>query len=164
MNSIHIKKHLGLTFALLLSLCSVLRSQQMPSDSVVHAFLDAWHQASADANFEAYFGAISDRGIFVGTDEREVWTKEEFIEFAKPYFDQGKAWEFYQVGRNIYRPIRDIPYLWFDEVLTTWMGICRGSGVISYDVSNDRLFLEHYVLSITIPNEKIEAVLDAVQD
>ena len=39
------------------------------------------------------------------------------------------------------------------------MGVCRGSGVIDFD--NAEFKIEHYVLSLTIPNDDIQAVIDA---
>ena len=42
-------------------------------------------------------------------------------------------------------------------VLDTWMGVCRGSGVVK-KVNGDWK-IEHYVLSLTVPNENINAVV-----
>src|SRR5262245_8515111 len=60
----------------------------------VHFLLDNWHRAAAKADFKAYFDAIADDGIFIGTDATENWNKKAFEAFAKPYFDRGKAWNF----------------------------------------------------------------------
>lgn len=72
---------------------------------------------------------MADDAIYIGADKTELWSKEQFQAFAKPYFDAGKAWSFKVVSRNIYfSKTGDVA--WFDELLNTWMGVCRGSGVL----------------------------------
>ena len=39
------------------------------------------------------------------------------------------------------------------------MGTCRGSGVL--EKTNDSWKIKHYVLSVTIPNDDIQKVIDA---
>jgi hypothetical protein len=51
---------------------------------------------------------------------------------------------------------------WFDEVLDTWMGLSRGSGVII--LTSDGWKIKHYVLSVTVPNEDIKAVIEAKKE
>ena len=118
--------------------------------------MDAWHQAASNADYSRYFDAFTPDGIFVGTDATEHWTKTEFQDFAKPYFDRGKAWDFKAVERHIYFS-KNQKTVWFDELLSTWMKGCRGSGVL---VKTDGTWkIKHYVLSTTIPNEHIDAVI-----
>lgn len=70
--------------------------------------------------------------------------------FAKPYFDKGKAWSFTALERHIYLS-KDQKTAWFDELLSTQMKICRGSGVL---IKVGKIYkIQHYVLSMTIPNE-----------
>lgn len=122
----------------------------------INEVLDLWHKNAAETNFDAYFNAMSKNSIFIGTDASEVWTVDEFKAFSKPYFDRGKAWEFVPVARNIYIDL-DANLVWFDELLDTWMGVCRGSGVLKkYENS---WLIEHYVLSVTVPNETIDEVI-----
>ena len=85
--------------------------------------------AAAEANFDAYFGKMDTISVFIGTDASENWTKKEFSDFSKPYFDKGKAWDFKTLERNIYVNTSG-DFVWFDELLNTWMGTCRGSGVL----------------------------------
>ena len=110
----------------------------------LHIFLNNWHQSAAEAHFDGYFNAIADDGIFIGTDAKENWSKEQFKVFAKPYFDRGKAWNFKVIQRNIYFS-KDQKIVWFDELLTTQMKICRGSGVIQK--TKDGWKIKHYVFS-----------------
>lgn len=122
----------------------------------INEVLDTWHLNAAAANFEAYFEAMSNESVFVGTDAAEVWNVQEFKAFSKPYFDKGKAWSFTAVDRNVYVNT-DGKIAWFDELLNTWMGVCRGSGVLKK--TSGVWKIEHYVLSVTVPNENIQEVV-----
>ncbi|MBS7787621.1 nuclear transport factor 2 family protein [Flavobacterium sp. CYK-55] len=129
---------------------------QNKTTSEIDALLNQWHKDAAVANGEAYFGAMADEGIFIGTDATENWNKKQFQAFAKPYFDKGKAWDFKPFQRHIYLSA-DEKTAWFDELLDTWMKICRGSGVLQKVGNNWKIM--HYVLSTTIPNDNIDAVV-----
>jgi len=117
--------------------------------------LDSWHKDAAEANFDPYFNAMTDNSIFIGTDASENWNKTNFKNFSKPFFDKGQAWSFIAIERNIY-VYNDGKMAWFDELLDTWMGVCRGSGVLVKEENTWKI--EHYVLSLTIPNENIQDV------
>lgn len=121
----------------------------------INKVLTEWHKAAADANFDAYFGKMTKDAVFIGTDASENWQNKDFKEYCKPYFDNGKAWSFTAIERNVYNKDKNIA--WFDELLKTQMGICRGSGVVKK--VNGQWKIAHYVLSITIPNEKIKEVI-----
>ncbi|GAA0871559.1 nuclear transport factor 2 family protein [Gangjinia marincola] len=117
--------------------------------------LENWHEAAAEADFDAYFNLMTKDAVFIGTDATENWQLEEFKSFSKPYFDKGKAWSFSRLERNIYLD-RNGTIAWFDELLDTQMGICRGSGVVVK--TNDGWKVKHYILSIAIPNENVSQV------
>lgn len=142
-------------FLLLMFSCKPLQPDTNDLNQV-NQFLDQWHLAATKADYNGYFDAFAPDGIFVGTDATEHWSKSEFEVFAKPYFDRGKAWDFKAVERHIYFS-KDQKTVWFDELLSTWMKGCRGSGVL---VKTDGTWkINHYVLSTTIPNEHIDAVI-----
>lgn len=122
----------------------------------VNLFMDQWHRDAAGAD-TVYFDKLAPQGIYIGTDATEYWTAEEFREWSKKYFDQGRAWDFRAIERNVYMS-DDGTIVWFDELLDTWMGICRSSGVLSDN--GDGWQIEHYHLSITIPNELSLEVID----
>jgi hypothetical protein len=122
----------------------------------INNILDAWHNSAAEANFEAYFDAMSTESVFIGTDAAEVWNLQQFKDFSKPFFDKGKAWSFKAIDRNVYLD-DDGKIAWFDELLDTWMGVCRGSGVLKK--TSNSWEIEQYVLSLTIPNDNIDAVI-----
>jgi len=118
--------------------------------------INAWHLAASKADFEAYFDLMTSDGVFIGTDATENWQNDAFKSFSKPYFDTGKAWHFTPMERNIYVD-KEQNTIWFDELLNTQMGICRGSGIMKLE--DDQWKIRHYVLSIAIPNEKTTQVI-----
>ena len=124
----------------------------------VNLILNNWHLAAAEANFDAYFGKMDTISVFIGTDASENWTKKEFSDFSKPYFDKGKAWDFKTLERNIYVNTSG-DFVWFDELLNTWMGTCRGSGVL--EKKGKTWKIKHYVLSVSIPNDDVQKVIAA---
>lgn len=132
-----------------------LQAQETEKEAI-DALLTAWHQAAAGADFEAYFEAMTPEAVFIGTDAGEHWDREAFMAFSKPYFDQGKAWDFKALQRHIYLS-RDGQMAWFDELLDTWMQLCRGSGVAVKTPQGWKI--AHYVLSLTMPNETIEGAI-----
>lgn len=129
---------------------------QSNDKSIVNALLDNWHKAAAEAKFDSYFNALDEESIFIGTDATENWNKKQFMDFAKPYFDKGKAWSFTAIERNIYFS-KDKKMVWFDELLNTQMKICRGSGVLIKIGKEWKI--KHYVLSMTIPNDNVNEVV-----
>lgn len=133
----------------------VLNAQKTEKQNIDEV-LDSWHLAAANADFEAYFGKMTKDAVFIGTDAMENWQNEDFKTFSKPYFDRGKAWNFTAVQRNIYlNEAKD--FAWFDELLDTQMKICRGSGVLKKE--NGQWKIAHYVLSIAVPNENVDELV-----
>ncbi len=125
---------------------------QEKEQTAIETTLDAWHRAAAEANFEAYFGLMTEKGVFLGTDATENWQNQAFRAFSKPYFEAGKAWSFTPVERNIYVD-ESGTIAWFDELLDTQMKLCRGSGVLKKEGATWKI--AHYVLSIAVPNEHV---------
>lgn len=147
----------------ILSLADSRRKVDCIADEVtqaINAMLDQWHLGAASADSTVYFDLMASNSIYVGTDKEEVWSKREFLRFAAPYFAKGKAWAFTKVERNVYsQDFHNVA--WFDEVLDTWMGPCRGSGVVVKD--NKGVWkVQHYVLSVAIDNDDIKAYLKVI--
>ncbi|MCQ4034371.1 nuclear transport factor 2 family protein [Kaistella montana] len=120
--------------------------------------LDDLNAFAAAADYTNYFDLYAEESTFIGTDATEVWNKKEFMVWAKPFFDKGKAWNFISLKRNITFS-KDGNYAWFDEVLDTQMKICRGSGVL--EKIGGKWKIRQYVLSTTVPNEVIDEVVKA---
>ncbi|OQY02770.1 MAG: hypothetical protein B6I20_06480 [Bacteroidetes bacterium 4572_117] len=133
---------------------------QNKNDAKLNKLLDNWHLAATNANGEAFFGFMAADCIYIGTDASERWTKDEFVKFAKPYFDKGKAWAFTPIERKFYYS-KNKKTAWFNETLNTWMGVCRSSGVL--EKTSGKWLLKHYHLSVTVPNEKIKDFIELVE-
>jgi ketosteroid isomerase-like protein len=117
----------------------------------IDRFLSAWHRAAAVADAGTYFASLAPGAVFLGTDARERWTKEEFQKWAAPYFQHSSAWTFQASRRQIYLSA-DGRTAWFDEDLVSphyWP--CRGSGVLEKIAGRWRI--RQYNLAFTIPNE-----------
>jgi len=149
------KKHYIYFLAILFA--SNAFAQESKEQQIVNEFLDQWHKDVAVADFDSYFNKLATNSIFIGTDASEIWTKKQFQEFSKPFFDKKKTWNFKAFQRNIYFS-EDKKTAWFDEILDTWMGLCRGSGVLIKQ--NETWKIEHYVLSVTVPNDDMKSVVD----
>ncbi|MEZ5029235.1 MAG: nuclear transport factor 2 family protein [Ferruginibacter sp.] len=129
---------------------SALESKQ------INFMLDSFNRAAAKADFNSYFNFYTSDAIFTGTDATERWDKKAFMEWAKPIFDKGRAWNFTALERHIYFDATG-NLAWFDELLNTPMKICRGSGVL---VKQGSLWkVKQYILSTTVPNELLDTVI-----
>jgi hypothetical protein len=128
-------------------------TERTQPEQEIHAFLDDWHQAAATADAEGFFGAMAEDAIYLGTDASERWLRDELREWAKEAFQGEVAWAFTPSERRLYFT-SDKKTAWFEEKLDTWMGTCRGSGVVQQ--LDGAWKLKHYNLAVLIPNEKIE--------
>ncbi len=124
------------------------------------AQINEWHGLAAVGD-TSYFDLLSDDSFYLGTDSKEVWSLEEFKDFALPHFRRGNAWVFKTKDRNIYLGNFG-NYAWFDEIIDTWMGLCRGTGVLEKQI--DGWKIRHYSLNILIPNRKINEYLEIIKE
>lgn len=130
-------------------------SQKAINTKIIEKTIDDWHLAASQANFDNYFNLMTSDAVFIGTDATENWQLAAFKAFSKPYFDKGKAWSFTSLERNIYKH-NEVVY--FDELLDTQMGICRGSGILKIE---DGVYkIAHYVLSIAVPNDNVSSLTE----
>ncbi len=137
-------------------LVSLMSMKADPVDEL-NAFVDNWHLAASNANYDSYFGEMEDSFIFLGTAPGERWTKEEFSAFSKPYFDKGTAWDFKASNRK-WNFSTNGKMAWFDEDLDTWMRGCRGSGILVKKKNGWKLV--YYNLTVLIENEKIQPFIE----
>lgn len=142
------------TIFLLLFITTFTKAQNIEKTNI-NQLLDIWHKAAAETKFDTYFDLMAEDAIFIGTDATENWNKKDFQVWAKPFFDRGKAWNFTALERHIYLD-KTGKTAWFDELLNTQMKICRGSGVLIKIGKEWKI--QHYVLSMTIPNDEADAV------
>ncbi|MEZ4937333.1 MAG: nuclear transport factor 2 family protein [Crocinitomicaceae bacterium] len=135
--------------------CSIHKSEKDSLFKKLDQKMLDWHKAAGNADYEAYFSPMDSSFIYLGTDPSERWSKTEFAAFCKPYFSKGKGWDFKTKERHWYIS-KDGNTAWFEELLDTHMGICRGSGTWIF---TDGIWkIAHYNLTLTIYNEQMNAV------
>ena len=144
-------------FILLLGICIIGSCNTAPKSididdeiDILNTFIDNWHHAAAIADENVFFGSLDSNAVYLGTDPQERWLKHEFMEWGIKYFERDTAWAFTPYNR-IWEFSEDLQYAWFDELLETHMGICRGSGVVKR--YKDEWKIKHYNLALTLPNE-----------
>ena len=152
-----------ISIVLFTSACSTHKSttETKNQNLAINKVLNQWHKDVATFNYNAYFDKMTASATFVGTDATEVWSKTAFMAFSKPFFDKKQTWNFKPIDRNIYFG-EENRTAWFDETLDTWMGVCRGSGVLVY--KDKQWKIEQYVLSLTVPNKDMNAVIGLIKE
>lgn len=141
--------------------CHSTTPQGRPVDTAaarqeVGRVLDDYHRAATTADADAFFGAMSADGIYIGTDASERWLRDELREWASSAFERDTAWAFVPLSRDIV--IGDEgEYAWFTETLDTWMGTCRSSGVLSREAQGWKI--RQYHLAVTVPNDQIKSFI-----
>jgi ketosteroid isomerase-like protein len=126
-----------------------------PTRSVIDDVLDAFHAAARRADETALLARFAADGVFLGTDATERWAGQAFRDFVHARFAGGVGWTMTSVRRGV--TVRG-DVAWFDEDLAhAKYGALRGSGVAARGA--DRAWrIELYDLSVTVPNERFEAV------
>jgi hypothetical protein len=119
--------------------------------------------ASTAADSEAYFALFTADARFVGTDAGEHWSLPQFRAYAGPVFARGTGWSYAATERTItIAPIDCRCIAWFEEKLVNRSyGETRGSGVLR--LTADGWKIEQYVLSFTVPNDRADAVVEAIK-
>ena len=142
--------------------CLVLGCVSAPrSFSKVDKMLDEFHKAAADADEKKYFSFFTPKAVFLGTDPRERWTKEEFQKYARPHFKKGKGWKYKKLIRHISIEEQGM-IAWFDEKLfNNKYGECRGSGVLVLQKGGWKI--AQYNLTIPIPNELTKEITKKIR-
>ena len=110
-------------------------------------------QRAAVADEDAFFGQMTPDAIYIGTDATERWKRDELREWSKKYFEGKSAWDFTPLSRNI-TVGETAQTAYFDELLDTWMGTCRSTGML--EKSDGGWKITYYHLSIAVPNDKLD--------
>lgn len=118
----------------------------------IHKLMDDWHHAAAVADEDKFFGSMTPDGIYLGTDASERWLRDEMKEWSAKYFAKETAWAFTAHDRQVYFS-QNGQMAWFEELLDTWMGPCRGSGVLQK--TSEGWKIKHYNLAVAVSNEVV---------
>ncbi len=125
----------------------------------INKLMDNWHHAASIADEETFFGSMTADGVYIGTDAGERWLRDEMKIWSKKFFEGESAWSF-KAHSRIVNFSEDEQMGWFDELLDTWMGPCRGSGVVVK--TDDGWKIKHYHLAIAVPNEQVDGYLKLI--
>ncbi len=129
---------------------------QLDHKETINILLDNWHKAAATADEDVFFGSMTDDAIYIGTDASERWLRDELKEWSKAFFEKDSAWDFTPKDRKVTLS-KDKKIAWFDELLDTWMGVCRASGVMV--LTEDGWKIQHYHLAMAVPNDIVKDYL-----
>jgi hypothetical protein len=157
------EKDLGLRILMIIDTrrntgCLTEESRQSIEKTAIDSMLNKWHRAAATADEAVFFdSSMTKDGIYLGTDITERWYRDELKSWAKSAFDKEVAWAFSPSQRQIYFNENDTKIAWFEETLDTWMGPCRGSGVLMK--VNGSWKIKHYNLAVAVANNVIEKYL-----
>jgi ketosteroid isomerase-like protein len=122
--------------------------------------LGSFHAAAARADEAALLSRFAEDGVFLGTDATERWQGAAFREFVRVRFQGGVGWTMTSTRRDV--TVRG-DVAWFDEDLAhAKYGALRGSGVAARG-ADGAWRIELYDLSVTVPNERFEAVATAIR-
>jgi hypothetical protein len=123
---------------------------QPVSTTEIDTVMNRWHRAAATADEDVFFGLMTPNADYIGTDPSEHWKRDELRKWSEKFFAKDSAWDFKPKSRTIYFTPNG-QHAWFDELLDTWMGDCRGSGIL---VKTDKGWrIEQYVLSMAVLND-----------
>lgn len=129
--------------------------------AAVSGVLDAFHRAASEADAERYFGLFAEDAVFLGTDATERWTRGDFEEYARPYFDAGQGWTYVPIERRVSLASGGA-VAWFDELLENQgLGLTRGTGVLVREGGEWRV--AQYNLTIPVPNEVAADVVELIR-
>lgn len=127
-------------------------------EDAVSSALDRFHGAAASADWNTYFGLMTDDAIFLGTDVSERWDKPTFQGYAA---GAPNGWRYDLKERHInFTP--DGNTGWFDEVLVNAKyGTSRGTGVVIRTPSGWKI--SQYHLTFPIPNDLAAGITQQIQ-
>jgi hypothetical protein len=126
------------------------------SRRLIHALLDDFHRAAAEADRDRYLGHFAPDGVFMGTDDWERWPLPAFTDYVEQRFASGTGWR-YVPEQRVIGLAADANTAWFDELVVSprW-GRFRGTGVLLR--RDGEWKIAHYSLTALIPNERFEEV------
>ncbi len=137
------------------------QTESTGDDLVINNLLDAWHRSAAVADEDIFFGSMTADAIYLGTDASEKWLRDELKAWSEKYFARESAWNFKPKKREVYFS-KNKQTAWFDELLDTWMGDCRGSGVLRKEKGEWKL--AQYNLSMMIPNDQVNGIIKLIAE
>lgn len=130
----------------------------------VSVSLDALHAAAARADASAYFDRLDPGLVWVGSDATERWSRNAFIAFAAPYFEDGLGWTYSARTRQVWLAPDPCECLaWVDEVLdSSSYGTAVGNALMRRGEDGEwRVW--RYGLTYPIPNDLARGMTDEIK-
>ncbi|MDO6711565.1 nuclear transport factor 2 family protein [Aliiglaciecola sp. 2_MG-2023] len=118
----------------------------------INKLMDSLHYSASQADLNAYLGAFTQNGVFMGTDDWERWSRPTTLDaYVKERFKGGTGWTYKSVERHI-NFADSGNTAWFDEIIVSpkW-GRFRGTGVVIKQA--DTWKIAHYSMSVLVANE-----------
>ncbi|MEM6707207.1 MAG: nuclear transport factor 2 family protein [Pseudomonadota bacterium] len=131
-------------------------------ERTVDSVIDGFHAAAAAGDKDRYLGAMTESGVFLGTDEWERWPRQpDFEAYVGERFKEGGGWSYTPEERTVAFSANG-RVAWFDEVVVhERYGRFRGTGVLTRGVNGWKI--AHYALSFLVPNEHWDQVTELIQ-
>jgi ketosteroid isomerase-like protein len=118
--------------------------------------MDDFHDAADKGDSARYLNHFAKDGVFMGTDDWERWPFDGFSKYVNKHFKDGKGWSYKPIKRftNINS---EEAFAWVDEIVESekW-GRFRGTAVLTKTEQGWKI--QHYSLTVLVPNESWEAV------
>lgn len=130
----------------------------------VAASLDALHAAAARADAPAYFDRLDPELVWIGNDVSERWTRDEFLAFAAPHFEDGEGWTYSIRARRVWMAPDPCECLaWADEVLdSATYGTAVGNALLRRG-EDGQWRVWRNALTYPIPNDLARAMTDEIK-
>jgi SnoaL-like domain len=114
----------------------------------VHKVLESHLQAVATKNVPLLRAVFHQDGVFVGSDDTELWTADTLIEKLQ---DSANGWDMRKCHKRQIHFVDGSTAMFFEVIEHVRYGTFRGSGVVIRNRTGDWL-IRHYVLSFSVPN------------
>ena len=131
--------------------------QELEEKKIISDMLDNLYDAANKGQADRYLSHIAAAGIFIGTDEDEVWNKQAFTEVVRASMSEAKeakeakGWPYRALQRTIVIVKPDIAY--FHEILSnTKYSPMRSSGLLVKEADGQWRIVSYH-LGLIIPNQ-----------
>ncbi|MFC2155619.1 nuclear transport factor 2 family protein [Acidobacteriota bacterium] len=127
----------------------------------VNELIDKFHKAASKADEKEYFGCMSAGSYYLGTASEELWTKEEFRAYCKPYFSKGRGWTYTPKDRQVSFSVDGKNAWFFERLFNDRYGELRGSGILTLEEGGWKI--SQYNMAFVVPNNVSGKVVEIIK-
>lgn len=114
---------------------------------LIRGVLESHLEAVATKNVPLLRAVFHTDGVFIGSDDTELWTQETLVEKLQ---DSVSGWDMRKCHRRDVELIDAETAVFFEVIEHVKYGVFRGSGLMTkYKAA---WYIRHYVLSFSVPN------------